>query len=259
MAKFGRGRMPHLGSEFPHVPALDVMAKWIASLSNPPKDWNAPQANPVGAERAMASFPEAWPYARAFGLGKFDNASGNKLRADLSKIPTSPVRELFEGHLPVEPGGRKLGTNPRPASILALKGDPTKGEAIFFNKEIKCANCHKIGDRGTALGPDLSKIGATRTRAELLDSMLNPSARVEPQFATFNVKTKDEKTYTGIVVKRDDKQLILRDAENKEIVIAGDNVESTRPSRLSLMPDGQMSSFTPQEAADLLEFLASRK
>jgi putative heme-binding domain-containing protein len=259
MAKFGRGRMPHLGSEFPHAPALDMMAKWIASLSNPPKEWKVPQADPVGAERAMSSFSDAWPYARAFAMGKLDTAAGDKLRADVAKLPPSPIRELFEGHLPLPPGGRKLGANPRPAMILAIKGDATKGEAIFFNKEIKCVNCHKIGDRGTTLGPDLSKIGATRTRAELLDSLLDPSARVEPQFAAYNIRTKDEKTYTGIVVKRDDKQLILRDAENKEIVIAGDNVESVRPSRLSLMPDGQMSNFTPQEAADLLEFLASRK
>ena len=44
---------------------------------------------------------------------------------------------------------------------------------------------------------------------------------MEPQYAAYNVKTKDEKTFTGIVVKRNEKQLILRDAENKEVVIAG--------------------------------------
>ena len=82
---------------------------------------------------------------------------------------------------------------------------------------------------------------------------------MEPQFAAYNVRTKDEKTYTGIVAKRDEKQLILRDAENKEVVIAGDNVESVRPSRLSLMPDGLLAGLTPQEAADLLEYLVSAK
>ena len=124
---------------------------------------------------------------------------------------------------------------------------------------MKCANCHKMGDKGVTLGPDLSKIGGLRSRPELLDGLLNPSARVEPQFAAYNVRTKDEKTYTGLIVKRDEKQLLLRDAENKDVVIAGDNVESVRPSRLSLMPDGQMSGLTPQEAADLLEYLATRK
>lgn len=259
MAKFGRGRMPHLGSEFPHAQGLDVIAEWITSLSNPPTEWKVAPASVDGMDRALTSFPNAWPYARAFALGKLEGPSADTLRASAAKLPAGTMKDLFEGFLPVGPGGRKLGANPRPVAILALTGDATKGEAIFFNKEIKCANCHKIGDRGTALGPDLSTIGKTRTRAELLDSLLNPSARVEPQFAAYNVRTKDEKTYTGIIAKRDAKQLILRDAENKEIVIAGDNVESVRPSRLSLMPDGQMSNFTPQEAADLLEFLASQK
>jgi putative heme-binding domain-containing protein len=259
MAKFGRGRMPHLGSEFPHAQGLDVIGKWIASLANPSKEWTVPEASVGVAEKALGSFPDAWPSARGFALGKLEGPSAAKLLADAAKLEPGPVRELFDGYQPADPKGRKLGSSPRPAPILALFGDAKRGETIFFNKEMKCANCHKVGDKGQALGPDLSKIGFTRTRTELLDSLLNPSARVEPQYAAYNVKTKDEKTYTGIVVKRDEKQLILRDAENKEVKLAGEDVESVRPSRLSLMPDGQMSGLTVQEAADLLEYLVQRK
>jgi putative heme-binding domain-containing protein len=259
MAKFGRGRMPHLGSEFPHAQGLDVVAQWIASLSDPPKKWEPPKAADAGIGSALKSFPDAWPYARRFALGKFDGATGDKLRADVAKLEPGPVRELFEGYLPPDPKGRKLGSNPRPAAILALTGDPKRGEALFFNKEMKCANCHNVGDRGTQLGADLTFIGKTRTRAEILDSLLNPSARVESQFASYNVRTKDEKTYTGLLVKRSDTEVILKDAENKQIKLAADDVDSVTPSRLSLMPDGQMSGLTPQEAADLLEFLVQRK
>ena len=63
----------------------------------------------------------------------------------------------------------------------------------------------------------------------------------------------------GLVVKRDDKVLILRDAENKEIKLSAGDVEAVQPSRLSLMPDGLVAGLTAKEAADLLEFLASRK
>lgn len=259
MAKFGRGRMPHLGSEFPHAQGLDVVGKWIAALADPGKEWTVPPPDLAKLEKAFKSFPEAWPYARAFAYGKLDNERADDLAISASKAGVGPVRDLFDGYQPADPRGRKLGGNPRPAAILAVLGDADRGEAVFFNKELKCANCHRVGDKGTALGPDLSAIGKTRTRAELLDSLLNPSARVDPQYAAYNVKTKDDKTYTGIVVKRDDKQLILRDAENKEIVIAGENVESVRPSRLSLMPDGQLGGLTVREAADLLEFLVQRK
>src|SRR6185312_12741769 len=127
-----------------------------------------------------------------------------------------------------DPKGRKLGSNPRPTSILAKTGDAKNGEAVFFNKELKCASCHKIGDKGTSLGPDLSAIGKTRTKAELLDSILNPSAKVDPQFASYLVKTHDGRSFTGLLVKRDEKQVVLRDAENKETVLAADNLEAVQ-------------------------------
>jgi putative heme-binding domain-containing protein len=261
MSKFGRGRMPHLGSEFPHARGLDLIGEWITSLGENPKPW-PPRFTPSAWETSsLKAFPTAWPWASALARGRLaqDSMLTNKLLAEAAKLPAGPVRELFDGYFPPDPKGRKLGANPRPASVLALTGDATKGEALFFNKEMKCASCHKVGDKGTAVGPELTKIGGTRTRAELLDSLLYPSARVEPQFAAYNVKTKDDRTLTGLVVKRDEKQLVLRDAEGKEVRIEGENVESVRPSRLSLMPDGQMSALTPQEAADLLEYLARRR
>jgi putative heme-binding domain-containing protein len=188
-----------------------------------------------------------------------DRKESASILAAAAKLEPGPVRDLFEGYLPADPRGRKLGSNPRPQAILALKGDATNGEAIFFNKEMKCVNCHKVGDKGVSLGPELTAIAKTRTRAELLESLLQPSLQVEPQFAAYLVQTKDEKTFTGLLVKRDEKQVVLRDAENKEIVIAAENVESVRPSRLSLMPDGLLAGLLPQEAADLLEFLATRR
>ncbi len=260
MAKFGRGRMPHLGSEFPHAQGMDVIGQWIASLSNPPLEWKLPRKLSRVAGERLKSFPGAWPYARQFANnGWTESKSAPQLLAEAARLSPGPMRELFDGYLPVPPGGRRLGANPRPATILALKGEAKKGESLFFHKDMKCANCHKLGDRGTAVGPDLTHIAATRTRAELLDSLLNPSARVEPQFAAYNVKTNDEKSYMGLIVRRGAIELVLRDAEGKEVKIAAGNVESVRPSRLSLMPDGQMSGLTPQEAADLLEFLVSRR
>ncbi len=257
MAKFGRGRMPHLGSEMPDFHGLGLIGNWIADLGG-----KGPLAGPNFANNIagkLRDVPGALPFAREFHGADTSAAERAKVLAEAAKLPPGHVRDLFEGYLPPDPKGRKLGSNPRPASILALKGDAKNGEGLFFNKELKCANCHKVGDKGTTVGPDLTKIGATRTRAELLDSLLNPSARVEPQYAAYAVRTKDEKTHIGIVVTRNEKELVLIDAEGKKVTIPGDTVDSVRPSRLSLMPDGQMSGLTPQEAADLLEFLASRK
>jgi hypothetical protein len=50
---------------------------------------------------------------------------------------------------------------------------------------------------------------------------------------------------------------VLRDAQNKEVALAADDIQQLRPSQRSLMPDGQMAGLTAQEAADLLAYVAS--
>jgi putative heme-binding domain-containing protein len=255
MAKFGRGRMPHLGSELPDPQGLQLMHHWIATLG-PRREPPATELNKL--DELLRTPATAFPVSVRLTTG-MDHGEAQAIRTAAARLEAGPVRELFDGYLPQDPKERKLGSNPRPATILALKGDAIKGEAIFFSAEMKCANCHRVGGRGTTLGPDLTTIGKARTRAELLESLLQPSLRVEPQYAAYNVRTTAEKTFTGLLVKCDDKQLVLRDTENKVITLLAAEVESVTPSRLSLMPDGQMAGLTPQQAADLLEYLVTRK
>ena len=61
-----------------------------------------------------------------------------------------------------------------------------------------------------------------------------------------------------MLVKRDATEVVLRDGQNREVTLAAGTVEELRPSRTSLMPDGQLAGLTAQEAADLLEYLATR-
>ena len=143
--------------------------------------------------------------------------------------------------------------------ILALKGEAERGERLFWSDAINCGKCHRVGERGKAVGPDLTTIGKLRSRADLLESVLTPSRRVEPKYACYVAQTTDGKLLTGLLVKRDEKIVELRDAEGKQITVATDEIEQLQPSRSSLMPEGQMAGLTAQEAAELLEYLASQK
>jgi putative heme-binding domain-containing protein len=179
--------------------------------------------------------------------------------AAAAKLTPGPVRDLFEGYLPSDgKGGRKLGSNPRPAAILAKKGDAGRGEKLFWSPAVNCGSCHKVGDRGTEVGPDLSAIGKQRSREDLLQSVLEPSRRIEPKYATYVAQTAEGRSFTGVLVRRDDKAVVLRDAQNKDVTLKALDLE-LRPSRTSLMPDGQLAGLTAREAADLLEYLATRK
>jgi putative heme-binding domain-containing protein len=258
MAKFGRDRMPHIGSDRPDEAGLKLVEQWIAGMSGATGKMDSWDSAPP--DKLLASSSSALFAARKLGSGKMKAEERDLFLAAAAKLDAGPIRDLFEGYLPAdEKGARKLGSNPRPKTILALKGDSGRGEKLFWSKALNCASCHKVGDQGTPIGPDLTAIGKLRPREDLLESILEPSRRIEPKFASYVARTEDGRTFTGLLVKRDDKEVVLRDAQNKEIVLAAKKVEELRPSPKSLMPDGQLAGLTAQEAADLLEYLATRK
>jgi putative heme-binding domain-containing protein len=259
MAKFGRDRMPHIGSDRPDEAALTLIGQWIAGLSGGADATGlVPDGGPP--DKLLADPRSALSAARQLGRGELKPSERDALLAAAAKLPAGPVRDLFEGYLPAdEKGGRKLGSNPRPRTILALRGDAGRGEKLFWSAAVNCGSCHKIGERGTPVGPDLSAIGKLRPREDLLESILEPSRRIEPQYAAYVARTADGRALTGLLVRRDGNEVVLRDGQNKEIVLAAKIVAELQPTRTSLMPDGQLAGLTAQEAADLLEYLATRK
>jgi len=143
--------------------------------------------------------------------------------------------------------------------VLALSGEPRRGETLFWSQTAQCGRCHRIGDRGTPVGPDLTTIGKLRSREDLLTSLLEPSRRIEPSYATYIVATTDGVLRTGLLVSRDENGAVLRDSEGKTVVVAARDIEELRPSRASLMPEGQLAELTAQEVADLIDYLVSLK
>jgi putative heme-binding domain-containing protein len=257
MAKFGRDRMPHLGSEQPDETGLEVIARWIAGMGpgakSPERDSDSGPPGPL-----LARPGSAMRLARRLGRGELAPAERAALLADAGRLPSGPIRDLFDGYLPSDgQKGRKLGSNPRPRAVLALDGDPRRGERLFWSQPTQCGSCHRIGGRGTAVGPELSTIGKLRSREELLESVLEPSRRIEPRYATYVAATADGRSLTGLLVKRDETGVVLRDSKGGESILAAKDVEEIRPSRVSLMPDGQLADMTAQEAADLIAYLRS--
>jgi putative heme-binding domain-containing protein len=92
-----------------------------------------------------------------------------------------------------------------------------------------------------------------------LDSLLHPSRKIEPKYAAYTAVTTNGITLTGLLVTRDSESIILLDGQNKQVRLPAANVEVLQPTRTSLMPDGQLAGLTAQEAADLVEYLATLK
>jgi len=144
------------------------------------------------------------------------------------------------------------------AAILALGGDAARGRLIFIaNPAAQCKSCHKAGDVGQTVGPDLTRIGAKYNRAALLDQILEPSKTIDPLFIAHLLETKDGRVVTGLIVEKGAREVVLKDAQGKTIRVPNAEVEQLVPQSRSLMPELLLRDLTAQQVADLLEFMAS--
>jgi putative membrane-bound dehydrogenase-like protein len=137
------------------------------------------------------------------------------------------------------------------SAALTLKGDAVKGRALFAER---CVSCHRAEGQGFQLGPDLVTVKTTG-REKLLLNFIDPNKEVAPQYLTFNLETKDGESYSGLIVSDTTAGVTLRQAFGKEDVIARANIKSMRSPGQSLMPEDLQAGLTPQQVADLLEFI----
>lgn len=170
------------------------------------------------------------------------------------------VRDLFEPFLPDEQKVQRLGDHIDADALLELTGDPVRGQTLFLKAEgVQCRNCHRVGDEGKPLGPELTQIGKKLDRKKLLESLLEPSRTIDPKFSAWLIETIDGRVFSGLLVSRTDEKIVMRDARNQELTFDPKNVEGMFPQSKSLMPDRLLRDLTAQQAADLLAWLASLK
>src|SRR5262249_21948289 len=153
---------------------------------------------------------------------------------------------------------KKLGTVIKPDQILGLKGDVVRGKALFFtNSTVQCKTCHRVGGEGSTLGPDLSAIGKKLDRARILESILEPSKSIEPQYVQYLAEHRGGKTHPGGVGEKSASQMGEKQQGEKETRIPGDRVAVLVPQRTSIMPELLLRDLTGEQVADLLTFRES--
>jgi putative heme-binding domain-containing protein len=280
ISKLGHGRMPQFGSQVVDPRGTQLMHDWIAGLPLKSEDPARAAVQRLRAEERDAIEELAGEKdvgdAAASALGRLlASPSGglqllvalddNRLAEPVKQLAISrgaghsdpTIRDLFERFLPEEQRTRRLGATIRPEAILALAGDAQRGRQLFLESAgVQCKNCHKIGDAGKQLGPELTTIGKKLDRAKLLESILQPSLAIEPQYAAWFVETTDGLVHTGLLVRRTDTEVQLKTAGGEEIAIAAAEIERLAPQQKSLMPDLLVQEMTAQQVADLLEYLS---
>jgi putative heme-binding domain-containing protein len=131
------------------------------------------------------------------------------------------------------------------------------GKAAF--EEAQCLSCHKFGNEGGAVGPDLTAVSSRFQRRDVLESILEPSKVIAEQFLNTEVRTKDGDVEVGRLIEETDDAVVLQPSPltPETVKISTAQIRVRRFSKVSPMPEGLLNGFTKEEILDLLAYLES--
>jgi len=132
-------------------------------------------------------------------------------------------------------------------------GNWLRGREIFFGQTAGCGKCHSMAGQGGTIGPDLSNL-TQRDYASVLRDLTQPSFAINPDFIAQSLVLDDGRVLTGSVRSRGD-SLIVGDTDGRETVVLRASVEETRPSSVSIMPQGIPQQLGEAKLRDLLTYL----
>ena len=139
----------------------------------------------------------------------------------------------------------------------ATHGVPARGQALFASGRGTCVACHKIGELGRAIGPDLSKIGAIRTERDLVESIVFPSSTLARDYEAHLFEMSDGQTSLGVVRSHTAEGLRIVDVAGQEKTVLHAQIVSDTLLTESLMPMGLDATLSRPELADLIAWLRS--
>lgn len=143
----------------------------------------------------------------------------------------------------------------RLAKFAASGGSPEKGAALY---KTHCAACHKIGDVGLKVGPQLDGIGQ-RGAERLLEDIFDPNRNVDGAFRATQIVTKGGLTITGLKLRDEGQVTVLVDTQGKEQRIAAADIDESQVSPISPMPSNLADVIPEQDFQHLLAFLLAQK
>lgn len=140
-------------------------------------------------------------------------------------------------------------------AALELKGDVESGKKVYIKN---CAACHKVGDQGHNVGPNLATT-KNKSNNDLLIAILDPSREAQSNYNTYTIVTEQGKLFTGIIAAETATSYTIRRAEGKEDIILRNNIDTLLSNGISLMPNGLEKEIKPQQMADLLQYIKTLK
>ena len=200
-------------------------------LGNEP--WAFALLQQVEAGKAAAADVDV---SRRQRLGQLNSARVNELAGKVLGEASSTARaKVVEKYQPA----------------LKLTGDVNRGMKAYVQN---CAVCHKYGEHGNEIGPDLRSVRDWPAE-NILSNVLDPSAKVEPRYLSYTATLNNGEVVFGVITAETGNSLTLVGLDGKAVTILRGDLKSLEGSNKSLMPDGLESALSKQAVADVIRFL----
>jgi putative heme-binding domain-containing protein len=164
--------------------------------------------------------------------------------------------DMPEAKLPEEAGTNKWAYEELLTVLTGPEGSHSSLEAgakVFAKAQ--CIKCHRFGERGDSVGPDLTTVSRRFQKKEILESILFPSQVISDQYVSKTVLTTDGRSITGLVTPQADGSLVVLQSSAEKVTIAGKDVDNIVTSKVSTMPEGLLNTLTLDEIVNLFAYL----
>ncbi len=138
--------------------------------------------------------------------------------------------------------------------LVEKTGDPHKGFEVFKNI---CAKCHRHGDTGETIAPNLSGFNV-HPKGKILQKMLDPNRSVEGNYRQYAVTTKTGRVISGLLASETKTAIEVVDTEAKRHTILREDVDELIASNRTIMPEGFEKQLSKDDITNLLEFLTAK-
>ena len=163
------------------------------------------------------------------------------------------VKALTRGLLPADEAIRKL-LEQRIAAYDAATASAERGLAVYTKN---CATCHRIGEVGVVIGPQLDGL-AQRGLERVAEDVIDPNRNVDAAFRTTILRLKGGETVSGLLRREEGESIVLADSTGKESSVPAAKVQRRAESPLSLMPSNFGEILSQEEFNDLMKFLLAK-
>jgi putative heme-binding domain-containing protein len=141
--------------------------------------------------------------------------------------------------------------------IAQASGDAVRGKAIFEGKG-NCLSCHRVADRGSYMGPDLSAVGKDYTAESLHKAIVSPNVDVTPQNSLYRVIMRSGDVHLGKLLNQDEYSIQMLDDKSNLLALDRKDIRESAFAPTPSMPSYR-DKLTAAEQSDLVIYLRALK